>query len=146
MAQITTAALATRDTKQMVGSFTNVSHSFSPTVISATVTNADRVLIMTLPANSKIVGGSLKLTGTSAATAIAHLQVLEPTSNTISLTPTSGAAAAPSIALTTLMTLPHLPITSVTGTRDVELVCATGTLSITNGLLWYVDIQYAPHP
>ncbi len=146
MAQITTAALAARDVKNYVGSITSVSHSFSPTVIAATVTNADRVLVMTLPANSKIIGASLKLTGTSAVTAIAHLQVIEPTGNAIFLTPTSGAPAAPSVALATLMTQPHLPITSVTTTRDVEIVCATGSLSVTNGLLWYIDVQYAFYP
>lgn len=146
MAQITTAMLQARDVKQYTGAITPISMQFSPTVIAATVTNADRILIATLPANAKIIGASLKMIGTSGVTAIAHLQTTEPTGNSIPLTPTSGAPAAPSVALATLMTQPHLPTTgalSTTGTRDLEIVCATGSLSVTNGLLWYVDVQYA---
>lgn len=146
MALITSVCLLPRDTKQYVGAITAISHSFSPTGISATVTNGDRVLIAELPANAKIIGGALKLTGTSGATAIAHLQVVEPTGNAIFLSPTSGAAAAPSIALATLLTQPHLPISSVTGTRTLEIVVASGSLSVTNGLMWYVDVQYAFTP
>ena len=146
MALITSACMLPRDVKQYVGALTSLSHSFSPTVISATVTNGDRILIAELPANAKIVGGALKLTGTSAATAIAHLQVVEPTGNAIFLSPTSGAPAAPSIALATLLTQPHLPITSVTGTRTLEIVVASGTISITNGMVWYVDAVYAYTP
>lgn len=149
MAQITTVALQSRDVKQYVGAVTPLNLAFSPTLIAATVTNGDRILIATLPANAKIVGCSLKLTGTSGLTAIAHLQTTEPTANNIFLTPTSGAAAAPSIALATMMTLPHentLASLNTTGTRDLELVCATGSLSITNGLLWYISAQYAFFP
>ena len=147
MAQITTVALATRDTKNYVGSFTRVAHSFYATQLSANVTNGDRILIMTLPANSAIVGGSLRVTGTTGVTAIAHLQTLEPTSNNIALSPTSGAAAAPSIALNTLLTQAHSPITSVTGTRDVEYNIATGSFSSTvASIIVYVDIEYAFHP
>lgn len=146
MAQITTAMMLARDVKQYVNSITSVSHSFSPTVIAATVTNGDRILLMTLPANAKVVGAALKLTGTSAATAIAHLQLIEPTSNAIFLTPTSGAAAAPSVAFATIMSQPHLPLTSVTGTRDLEIVVASGTISVTNGMVWYADVQYAFTP
>lgn len=146
MAQITTAMLLARNTKQYVGALTTINHSFSPTVISATVTNADRILIATLPANAKIIGASMRLTGTSAATAIASLQITEPTGNAIVLTPTSGAPAAPSIALEAMMTKPHSPITSVTATRDLEIVCSTGTISVTNGMVWYVDCTYSFYP
>jgi len=146
MAQITTAALQPRDTKVFVGGITPINHSFSPTVISATVTNGDRILIATLPANSKIIGGSMRLTGTSGATAIAHLQVVGPTGDAISLSPTTGAPAAPSVALSTLMTLPHSPVSSVTGTRSLEIVCVSGSISVTNGMVWYVDAQYQYYP
>lgn len=146
MAQITTAAIASRDLKVYVGAITPFYYSFSPTVIAATVTNGDRILIATLPANSRIVGGALRITGTSAATAIVSLQVVEPTSNVIVLSPTSGAASAPSVAFATLTTAPHSPITSVTGTRDLEIVCSTGTISVTNGLLWIVEAQFAFYP
>ena len=150
MAQITTAMLLARDVKQYTNSITNIFNTFSPTVISATVTNGDRVLIATLPANAKIVGASIQLLGTSAVTGIVHLQTTEPTGNTIALTPTSGAPAAPSVALATMMTQPHVGrvtgTLSVTGTRDLELVVASGSLSVTNGLIWSVECQYAFFP
>lgn len=150
MAQITTVALAPRDVKQYVNSFTNVSMTFSPTQLTATVTNLDRILIATLPSNAKIIGAQVRVIGTSGLTSITHLQTTEPTGNTIFLTPTSGASAAPSIALVALMNSPHSHATlgtlSTTGTRDLELVVATGSFSATNGLVVVVDAQYAFYP
>lgn len=143
MAQITTVAMLARDIKNMTNSFTSLSMSFSPTLIAATVTNADRILIATLPANAKIVGATVKLTGTSGVTALAALQVVEPTGNVVFL---SATTLTPSVAISVVMTQGHVPITSVTATRDLEIVCATGSISVTNGLLWYVDCQYAFYP
>lgn len=144
MAQITTVGKASAI--NFVGAFGYVVGSFQATDLAATVTNGDRIKLCTIPANCKVIGASLRLTGTSAVTAIAHMQVVGPTGDAIALTPTSGAPAAPSIALATVMTLPHSPITSVTGTRDLEIVCATGTLSATNGLVWYWEADLARFP
>lgn len=143
MAQITTAALIAANVKNFIGNFGYVQGSFSPTVIAATVTNTDRILLATLPANAKIIGASLRLTGTSAVTAIAGLQVVEPTGNVIFL---SVSTLTPSVAIGVVMTQPHSPITSTTATRDLEIVCATGSISVTNGLLWVWECDYARFP
>lgn len=143
MAQITTVALAARDVKQYTGAVTDVKMSFSATQLAANVTNADRVKICSLPANAHIIGASMRVVGTSAVTGILNLQVMEPTGNAIILT----GNLAPSIAANVMMTVPHSPITSVTGTRDLEIVVTTGGLGSTvSGNIWYVDCQYAYNP
>lgn len=144
MAQITTIALAARDVKQYVGAFTNVSAIFNPTALAAAVTNGDRIKLFSLPANAKIVGAQIRLTGTSAITGIVNLRVLEPTSNSIELTATTST---PSVAFAAVMNNPHSPITSTTGTRDIELVVQTGTFSNTTASAQLiVDVQYAFYP
>lgn len=145
MAQISTVALAAANTKAFTGQVGYLCGQFDATTIAATVTNADRIKLCTIPANYRIVGASIRLVGTSAVTAIAHLQTTEPTGNTIPLTPTSGAPAAPSIALNSVMTQAHSPVTC-TGSRDLEIVCATGSISVTNGLTWYWDVDLQRFP
>lgn len=143
MAQITTVALATRDVKNMVGAITSITHSFDATNLAAVVTNGDRVKICTLPANAKIVGCAMRVVGTSAITGVLNLQVMEPTSNAIILT----GDLAPSIAASIMMSKPHSPITSVTGTRDLEIVVTTGSMgNSVAGNKWYVEAQYAFYP
>lgn len=147
MAQNTSVALAAADVKQFVGSITPIYSKFDVTNLSAAITNADRIKICTLPANARIVGASWRVTGNNATTAIAHLQIVEPTGNAIFLTPTTGAPAAPSIALATILSIPHSPITSVTGTRDLEIVVATGSIAnSTAGATMIVTCEYAAYP
>ena len=147
MAAITSVALATRDTQTYVGGITNVAHSFNATNLAAVVTNGDRIEIMTLPANSQIVGVQYRVTGTMGITSITYVSVVEPTGNVIALTPTSGAPAAPSIALNTMMTQTHQPITSVTATRTVNLEVTTGTFAATTAsVAVYVGVDYAFYP
>lgn len=144
MAQITTVALASRDVKQYVGAITNVSGYFDPTNLAASVTNGDRIKIASLPANSQIIGSAIRLTGTTGITGLVNLQVVEPTSNTIALTVTTST---PSIAFVALMNNMHTPITSVTATRDLELVVSSGTFSATTaGSRLYFNCQYAFYP
>lgn len=150
MAQISGAGVTTSDIKVATGnSISSVIRTFSPTVIAATVTNLDRILLATLPANSRIIGCSVRIIGTSGLTSITHLQTTEPTGNNIFLTPTSGAQASPSVALMATMSAQHLGITtgllSTTGTRDLELVVATGSFSVTNGLIVAVEATFVPY-
>ena len=152
MAQITTIATAAADVKvnSGPGAISHFCKAFSPTTLSATVTNGDAVVVATLPANSKIIGGAWRVIGTSAVTGIVHLQTTEPTGNTIPLTPTSGAPASPSVALVTAMTLPHHGVSTgvltATSTRTLDIAVASGTLSVTNGLIYVVDCYFIPYP
>lgn len=147
MAQNTSVALPASSVKNFIGQSTYcISGSFQATDLSATVTNADRIKLCSLGANVKVIGCSVRLTGTSGVTAIAHLQLTEPTGNNIFLTPTSGVQASPSVAFSAVMTMPHSPITSATATRDLEIVCVSGTISATNGLVWYWDAEITKNP
>lgn len=143
MAQITTVALASRDVKQMVGGITPIVMQFDITNLSANVTNGDRIKIAKLPANAMVVGGAIRITGTPAITGLAQLQTMEPTGNAILLTSTLATSVAGSI----MMSTPHSPITSTSGTRDLEIVLTSGSLSNSvAGAKVYVNAQYAFYP
>lgn len=128
MAQITTVMLAASNQKTYVGSVTPLYHSFYVTQLSAAVTNGDRILIASLPANARIIGCSIRQDTAQSTTGIMYLRSLEPTSNAIALTPTTMDT---STASSNVMNRQHGPITSVTGTRDLEIDVTTGSIGAT---------------
>ncbi len=141
----TTVAIADRDLKQFVGGITPVNISINVSdITSGAITNGDQLKLCTLPANAKVIGLQARLTGTSGITGLAEFRILEPTANTISL---SATTLAPSVAFVALLTQPHTPITSTTGTRDLQLACSSGSFSTTVAAAkLLVDIQYAFFP
>lgn len=144
MALITSVMLAAANQKNYVGSITPLYHSFDVTNLAAAVTNADRILIATLPANARVIGGSIRVVGNNATTAICYLAVIEPTSNVITLGPTT---IAPSVATSAVINQPHSPITSVTDTRNLVIDVTTGSIAnSTAGCKFIVTADLAFHP
>lgn len=144
MALITTVMLAAANQKNYVGAITPLYHSFDVTNLAAAVTNGDRILIATLPANARIIGASIRATTNQSTTGIMYLASVEPTSNLITLSSTTMEC---SLAGKAVMNQPHSPITSVTDTRNLVIEVTTGSLANTTAnAKFIVTADLAFHP
>lgn len=140
MALITSAAIADNSLKQFVGGITPIYQVITLANLPAVVTNGDRIQIANLPANAHVSDLKARVVGASGVTSLCQFQITEPTGNSISL---SATTLAPSTALVALLTTPHSPITSVTGTRSLELNVISGTFSVTAvGVQLIVEANY----
>lgn len=144
MATITTVMLQAVNQKEYVGAITPLYHSFDVTNLAAAVTNGDRILIATLPANARIIGASIRQTTAQSTTGIQYLSVVEPTGNIIALSSTTMEA---SLAGKAVMSQPHSPIISVTATRSINIEVTTGSIGATTaGAKYIVTCDWAFHP